>query len=561
MAFDGFVNRSIVNELNNTIIGGKIVKVYQPTKDEFIFTIYANNSKYNLNIDINSSNCRINLTNSKKDNPLTPPNFCMLLRKHLIGSKIKNVETKGLDRVVIFNLETFNELNDLINKKLIVELMGKHSNVILLNENNIIIDSARHIASDRNILPANPYMFSEDEKINLFEISCSEFIKMATENSKSFSSFLQNNFYGFSKCLINYIIKSIKLDTNNLFEEDYSKFYNYTIHLINDIDSLNIDCIDFEFDTKSDYVITSSKNTSDLKVNTFIDNYYTYKEKSENFESYRNNVLKLILGVLKKYEKRLCNINSKLKECDDMEKYKLYGELLTANLYKFNNNINIENIALENYYDNNNLVEIKLDKRYSPSANARRFYKKYNKLKNTLEIVSKQKDDTKKDLDYIESIIYSLNSANNINDVDDIYVEIQENILNNQTIQNTKNKKENKSVPISLTVDGYKIYVGRNNNQNDYLTFKLANKEDLWFHTENIHGSHVILKSENKKPSLDTISKVASIAAYYSKGRNSSKVNVQYTEVKNIKKPKNAKPGFVVFNHYKTILVEPKEKL
>ena len=561
MAFDGFVNRSIVNELNNTIIGGKIVKVYQPTKDEFIFTIYANNSKYNLNIDINSSNCRINLTNSKKDNPLTPPNFCMLLRKHLIGSKIKNVETKGLDRVVIFNLETFNELNDLINKKLIVELMGKHSNVILLNENNIIIDSARHIASDRNILPANPYMFSEDKKINLFEISCSEFVKMATENSKSFSSFLQNNFYGFSKCLINYIIKSIKLDTNNLFEEDYSKFYNYTIHLINDIDSLNIDCIDFEFDTKSDYVITSSKNTSDLKVNTFIDNYYTYKEKSENFESYRNNVLKLILGVLKKYEKRLCNINSKLKECDDMEKYKLYGELLTANLYKFNNNINIENIALENYYDNNNLVEIKLDKRYSPSVNARRFYKKYNKLKNTLEIVSKQKDDTKKDLDYIESIIYSLNSANTINDVDDIYVEIQENLLNKQLSKNTKNKKENKSVPISLTVDGYKIYVGRNNNQNDYLTFKLANKEDLWFHTENIHGSHVILKSENKEPSLDTISKVASIAAYYSKGRNSSKVNVQYTEVKNIKKPKNAKPGFVVFNHYKTILVEPKEKL
>ena len=561
MAFDGFVNKAIVNELNTSIKGGKIVKIYQPSKDEFIYTIYANGNKYNLYICINSSNCRINLTSTKKDNPLTPPNFCMVLRKHLIGSKIKSIETRGLDRLVIFHLETYNELNDLINKKLIIELMGKHSNVILLNENDIIIDSARHISSARNILPANPYSLPESSKINIYDLKSEDFLKKFKNSQSSFMKFVQNNFYGFSKTFINYVLDILKIEIQNITDYNIATFYEYIIRLSNNIDLLRIDCIDYSFNNKMDYVLISSENTSDLKVNTFIDNYYTYKEKSENFENYRNNVLKLILNILKKYEKRLSNINIKLKECNDMDKYKLYGELLTANLYRINNNINIESISLENYYDNNDLIEIKLDKRYSPSVNAKRFFKKYNKLKNTLEIVSKHKEDTKKELDYIESIIYSLNSANNLNDVDEIYLEIQENILNNQPVSKQKNKPENKSVPIALDIDGYNVFVGRNNKQNDYLTFKVANKEDLWFHTENIHGSHVILKlNKSKEITDDIISRVASIAAYYSKGRNSSKVNVQYTEVKNIKKPKNAKPGFVVFNHYKTIMVEPKEK-
>lgn len=561
MAFDGFINKAIINELNTSIINSKIVKIYQPNKDDFIFTIYANSNKYNLNICINSSNCRINLSNNKKDNPLMPPNFCMVLRKHLIGAKIRSIETKGLDRLVTFNLEAYNELNDLVYKKLVIELMGKHSNVILLNENNIIIDSARHITSDRNILPANPYVFPKSNKTNINTISSNEFIKMFKDDSIDFIKFISNNFYGFSKTFLNYIIEHLDIDLNNITDNQLIHFYEYICDLINNINLLNVECIDFEFNNKSDYVLVSSENASELKVNTFIDNYYTLKEKSEDFKNYRNNILKLLLNILGKYQKRLNNINSKLEECRDMDKYKLYGELLTANLYKLDNNSNLEQITLENYYNNNEPTKIKLNKKYSISVNAKRFYKKYNKLKNTLEIVSKQKEDTKKELDYIESIIYSLNSSNNINDVDDIYIEIQENLLNKQLSKNPKNKNENKSSPISLNVDGYTVLVGRNNKQNDYLTFKLAKKNDLWFHTENIHGSHVILKLDNNnEPTDEIISKVASIAAYYSKGRNSSKVNVQYTEVKNIKKPKNANPGFVVFNHYKTIMVEPKEK-
>ena len=437
--------------------------------------------------------------------------------------------------------------------------MGKHSNVILLNESDIIIDSARHIVSDRNILPANPYNFPEESKINIYDIDSKKFIKMFQNSSCNFINFIQNSFYGFSKSFINYILDLLKIDIHNITENNLFQFFQFIIRLSNNIDLLNIDCIDYTFNNKNDYVLVSSENPSELKINTFVDNYYTYKEKNENFANYRNNVLKLILNILKKYKKRLYNINSKLNECADMDNYKLYGELITANLYKLNNNSNIEAVTLDNYYDNSTPIEIKLDKRYSPSVNAKRFFKKYNKLKNTLEIVTKQKEDTKKELDYIDSIIYSLNSAKNLNDVDDIYLEIQENLLDTK-INSKKGKKKNeeKTSPLHLDIDGYNVYVGRTNKQNDYLTFKVANKEDLWFHTENIHGSHVILKLDNNKEVTDEIiSKVASIAAYYSKGRNSSKVNVQYTEVKNIKKPRNAKPGFVVFNRYNSLVVKP----
>lgn len=560
MAFDGFINKATINELNHIILDGKIVKIYAPNKDEFVFTIYANNNKYNLNLCINSSNCRINITSEKKRNPINPTGFCMLLRKHLIGAKIRKIETLGLDRLIIFHLETYNDLNDLINKKLLIELMGKHSNLILINENDIIIDSARHIVSERNILPANPYFFPKSNKIDINNINYNEFLELARNNSDNFISFITNTFTGFNKSHIYYIFKLLNIDTNNIKEKDYNKFYNYVTSLINNINLLKIDCTNFEFNNKKDYVLISSENASELKINTFIDNYYTLKEKIENFENYRNNVLKLILNLLKKYKKRLENINNKLEECGDMEKYKLYGELLTSNLYKINNNINIETINLENYYNNNEQIEIKLDKKYSPSINAKRFFKKYNKLKNTLEIVSLQKEETKKELDYIESIIYSLNSATSINEVDDIYLEIQENLLDKKIKTNKKIKnKNNEYTPIKYNIDGYEVYVGKNNKQNDYLTLKFSNKNDLWFHTKDIHGSHVILKIDNKNyPSNDTICKVASIAAYYSKAKDSSKVNVQYTEVKNIKKPKGAKPGFVIFSHYKTALVEPK---
>ena len=561
MAFDGFINKSTVSELHSVLIGGKVSKIFQPNKDEIVLNIYSNSSKYNLDININSAFCCLHLSSNKKSNPITPNSFCMLLRKHLISAKITDIETNGFDRIVNINFETYNELNDLISKKLIIELMGKHSNIILVNNDNIIIDSLRHISADRNILPANPYALPTSTKLNINETSLENFKNTLANSNKNLIDSISNTFYGFSKVFTSYIVSTLNLNNENFSTNDIEIFFNYIQKLILNIDTLHFKCEYYFFNNKKDYVLISSENVSNLDVNTFLDTYYTFKEENDNFENYRKNILKVILNILKKYEKKLLNINNKLEECNKMDEYKLYGELITSNLYRFNNNINIDSISLENYYDNNNLIDIKLDKKYSLSMNAKIFFKKYNKLKNTLKIVSEQKIQTRKEIEYLESIIYSLNTSSTIQEIDEIYLEIQENILNKRDMNNKKIDKKNDSLSsyLVLNIDGYEVLVGKNNKQNDFITFRVANKEDIWFHVKDNSGSHVLLrKKTNIDVSEELLRKCASIAAYYSKCKASSKVEVQYTTIKFIKKPKNSRPGFVTFSKYNSIMVEPK---
>lgn len=561
MAFDGFINKATVSELHSFLIGGKVSKIFQPNKDEIVINIYSNSSKYNLYININSAFCCLYLSSNKKSNPITPSSFCMLLRKHLISAKITDIETNGFDRIVTINFETYNELNDLISKKLIIELMGKHSNIILVNNDNIIIDSLRHISADRNILPANPYTLPASTKLNINETSLENFKNTVANSNKNLIDSISSTFYGFSKVFTSYIVSTLNLNNENFSTNDIKIFFNYIQKLILNIDTLHFKCEYYFFNNKKDYVLISSENISNLDVNTFLDTYYTFKEENDNFENYRKNILKVILNILKKYEKKLLNINNKLEDCNKMDEYKLYGELITSNLYRFNNNVNIDSISLENYYDNNNLIDIKLDKKYSLSMNAKLFFKKYNKLKNTLKIVSEQKIQTRKEIEYLESIIYSLNTSSTIKEIDEIYLEIQENILNKNDINNKKIDKKNDSLSsyLVLNIDGYEVLVGKNNKQNDFITFRVANKEDIWFHVKDNSGSHVLLrKKTNIDVSEELLRKCASIAAYYSKCKDSSKVEVQYTTIKFIKKPKNSRPGFVTFSKYNSIMVEPK---
>ena len=555
MAFDGICCKAIVSELNNLLIGGKINKIYEPNKNEIILDIY-NKKKFILNICIDSSNCRINLTNHLKENPKQAPNFCMLLRKYLTSSTIVSIDTYNLDRIVILTLENYNELNDLVKFKLIIELMGKHSNIILVNEKNIIIDSLRHIASSqalRTTLPANPYTFPSSDKLNLLELTKDEFIlKINEKNQKDLISICTNLFTGISKSFMTFTIKKLEIDNTNFINKDLEKLYEYIQNILS---YKNISCEEFELNNKKDFSIVSS--SSSLSVNSFIDEFYFNKENTETFIAYRNNVLKLILSLLTKSNKKLINIKEKLEECNEMDKYKLYGELITSNLYKINNNINIDSIELENYYDNNKLINIPLDKCISPSLNAKKFFKKYNKLKTTLEIVTKQQIKIQNEILYLESIVYALENSNTIEDVYQIHDEIEENLLGKTTnSKNNKIKNENlKLTPINL--DGFTVYVGKNNKQNDYITFKISDKNDLWFHVQGFHGSHILLKTNNKKidDNNQIILKCAKLAALHSKANNENKVAVDYTLIKNIKKPKGTKPGFVVFTNYKTIIV------
>lgn len=560
MAFDGIVTHSIVKELNNIIINGKINKIYQPTKNEVILDIY-NKKKFMLNICIDSSNCRINLTNHLKENPKQAPNFCMLLRKYLTNSKITTIDTYGLDRIVIITLENYNELNDLVNLKLIVELMGKHSNVILLNENNIIIDSLRRISSERasrNILPANPYVFPTSDKLDLLKISKNDFINeiiFRKNNENNLDKIISKLFTGISKTSIQYALNKLTINNINFTDEDIENLYCY---LKNIISNTNISCKEFDNNSKLDFALDI--DYSEVSINSFIDNFYYNKEVNETFINYRNNVSKLVLSLLSKYNKKLLNIQSKLKECEDMEKYKLYGELITSNLYKINNNINLESIELENYYDNNNLIKIELDKRYSPSLNAKMFFKKYNKLKSTLEIVNTQQIQINNEISYLDSIVYALEKSTDIENVYQIHEEIEENFLQ-KNIKNTVNKSETDCPKLySTIIDGFTVYIGKNNKQNDYITFKLSDKNDLWFHVQGFHGSHILLKTNNKtiEDNDPIIYKCAKLAVIHSKASNENKVAVDYTLIKNIKKPKGAKPGFVIFNKYNTIIIENK---
>ena len=566
MAFDGIVTKAISEELQN-LVSARIDKVYQPNKNTILLGLYLNGLHYLLNICIDSQNYRINLTTHPKNNPKVAPNFCMLLRKHLIGMHIKNFITNNLERIVIIDFEGFDELDDIICKRLIIELMGKHCNIILLNEENIIIDSLRHInneESSRAIIPHNKYVFPQTNKYNFLDCSNFEdFYKKLSIND------ISDVFNGISKSFINASKSYLNID--ELDKEGLKKLYDYIKGIVykTDCNLLQFNIID---SNKKDYFLveTNNKNNSPFHLNFFIDDFYYEKESNEEFKNYRNSILKMILEVLKKYKKRLLNIDEKLNECKDMDKYKLYGELITANLYKIKNE-NVKEIELDNYYTNEKII-IPLDYRYTPSINAKMFFKKYHKLKNALEIVATQKQETLKELDYIESIIYELEETASLDDVSEIFEEISENVIFKEKADNYKNKKkqkikktsltQNKTVsfnPLKYKIGTYTFLVGRNNKENEYLTLKYAKKTDLWFHTKDIHGSHGILQlNNNQLPNDNILLKCAEIIAYHSKAKLSSNVAVDFCEVKYVRKPNNSKLGQVIYSNNKTLYVNPK---
>lgn len=565
MAFDGIVTKAIASELQQ-LSGARIDKIFQPNSNNVILGFYLAGTNYALNICTNSPNYRIHLTTHPKPNPQVAPNFCMVLRKHLIGLHIKNIITNDLERIVTIEFEGFDDVDDIICKKLVVELMGKHCNIILIDDDNTIIDSLRHINnenSSRVVVPHIKYSYPEPTKQNFLECTNFDDFEKAvfSTGENEISVAISNIFNGISKNYIEFIID--KLGTSDLKE-----IYNYLEEVISKTEAQTLNFEQLE----RDYFLVPSDSNDNFGLNFFIDDFYYEKETNEDLKNYRNSILKLILATLKKYNKRLENINKRLQDCSDMDKYKLYGELITANLYRIKNE-NVTQIELENYYDNNNLITIRLDPAYTPAVNAKRFFKKYNKLKNALEIVGAQKEETVKELNYIESIVYELEVANTIEEVSDIFEEISENVIfkpQTDKYKKKKNAKVKKSSltknklqkfnPLKYTIDGFTLLVGRNNKENDYLTLKYARKNDLWFHTKDIHGSHAILllNNTNTSPSDEVLTKCAEITAFHSKARLSSNVPVDFCEVRFVKKPNGAKPGMVIYTNNSTLYVNPK---
>ena len=571
MAFDGFITKSIISELKQTIIGAKVNKVYEPTKNEIVLSLYNNGENYLLNLCANPEFCRIHLTNYSKPNPQNAYNFCMLLRKYLVGGRIYNISNYDLERTVEIQFECYNDLNDLVKRKLFIEIMSRQSNVILTNENNVIIDTLKHCDSSRDLLPAHEYTFMPITKHSFLSLnSFNEFLniyKKETESleSASLSKFFTNTFIGFSKPFIKENLEIMHISDNEYNNEDLEKIYNHIKEIISFMGTDKVTCKEIG---SKDYTLIANKITEDSEsINAFIDRFYFNKEQSTLFTNSRNNLLKIVSSSLKKTYKKLENINQKLKECDDMDKFRLYGELLTANLYKFDSNANIKEVTVDNYYNNNAPITIPLDISLSVQKNIEKYFKKYNKLKNALTIVSEQKKEAEKELDYIESIVFNLSNAKTVNDISGVYEEIAENVSTKKAIaKQEKNKNIKKKSPSEViefetqTIDGYTVYIGKNNMQNDYISLKLSNPNDIWFHTQKIHGSHVLLRnSENLE--IDEIPEnvlfnCAKLAKENSKASTSLNISVDYCYAKFVKKASGSRPGMVIYNNFKTIIVK-----
>lgn len=574
MSYDGFVTHSVVSELNETIINGKIDKIYQPEKDEIIIAVRTFNGSYRLLLSASASNARVHLTSVKRENPMTPPMLCMLMRKYLCGGTISNISQHGFDRVITIKIKSHNELGDECSYSLVTEIMGRHSNIILMDESNKIMDSAKHIdftvSAVRQILPGLIYSEppKQDKKI-ANNISLTEFMD-SVENLADdalMDKFLVNEFIGMSPLLAREIVYRFAGNTHitrneidpalfvvfvsDIFKKLCSNIYSPSLVLDSDKRPMAFSCIHLsQYDSAS--VVKENKS-----ISAVIDDYYETRSLRERMNRRSASLLKIIHNNIERCEKKLSIHNNNLIQAVNKDKYKIYGDLITANIYKIK--LGMKSIVVDNYYsDNYESIEIKLDETKSPSQNAQKYYKKYSKLK-TAEIYAKEQiEEAEKEKYYLESVAEALENAENSAELNEIRTELeQEGYI--KVINIKKKKNQIKSSPLCfVSSDGYEILVGRNNRQNDELTVRMAYSTDLWFHTKQIPGSHTIVRTRGESDIPEsTILEAAKLAAYHSKAKNSSQVPVDYTAIKNVKKPNGAKPGMVIYDHYNTVYVLP----
>lgn len=567
MAFDGIYLYSLVHDFKKSILNCKIDKINQPEKDEVILTLRKDRENIKLLISASSKFPRIHLTNISKPNPLQAPMFTMVMRKYLIGGRITNITQLNGDRIIQFHIESTDELGFNSKYILIVEIMGRHSNITLVRErDNKIMECIKHISSAINtyrvLYPGVNYIYPpSSNKLNPFDFSFNELDVYLETNKIVLDELLfTNTFTGIGKPLSRNLYKSFLQDNDTInnykifnffknFIENISNNFSYNIYKENDVFK-DFYCI--ELDIFNDKY---SKINFD-NPNILLDEFFTIKDKQDRLLSRSMDLQKLISTNIDRCNNKAKKLVNILKECSDKEKYKIYGDLLTSYIYMINKGQ--KEIKLLNFYNENEeeYICIQLDENKSPSENIQSFYKKYNKLKKSEESAVEQLEKNKDELQYLNSVLTNILNCENYIEIDDIKKELIETGYLRFRGNSKKNKKDKTSKPIHLvSSDGIDIYIGKNNIQNDYLTLKFANKNHLWLHTKNIPGSHVILCSDN--PSDEAIEEAAVLAAYYSKAKSSTKVPVDYTIVKNIKKPNGAKPGMVIYHTNYTIYTEP----
>ncbi len=579
MPFDGAVVKSLVHELNNKIISGKVDKVYQTEKDEIVLSIRSYKETSKLLISASSNYPRINLTKENKSNPQVPPSFCMLLRKHLIGAKVLSVTQPSLERVVEINFQCIDELGYSNQKSLVAEIMGRNSNIIFIDTNsNKIIDCIKHIDEDisslREVLPGISYIYPPAQgKLNTLTITAELFENSINEVSASISleKFFVRVFFGVSPSVSREIcylanldydldIKDLNLSqTKHLFSSFEAMIkdlktdtYNPTLFYKNN-EVYDFSC--FNLKTYSEYSYQCC-----LGISEAIELFYNERDKKDRLKQKTGDIRKVVSTKLDRCFKKIEKQSNEITESQNSEKYKIYGDLLTSNLHLMKKSDKF--IKVLNYYsEDQSYIEIPLDFQLSPSRNAQRYYRLYTKSKNALIMIKNQIEETNKEIYYLEAQLDNIEKCTDELEINEIRDELSEQgYLKKRKEKKQKNIKQSK--PSSyLSSSGFEIYVGKNNYQNDFLTLKMASSNDIWLHTKEIPGSHVIIKTNGNAVDDITLKEAANIASFFSKGKLSSKVPVDYTYKKYVKKPSGAKPGMVIYENHKTIYITPDESI
>ncbi len=571
MAYDALTLSVLTKEIATALTGGKINRIYQPEKDEIVLTIF-NKQTYRLLISANAGVNRIHLTDKTVDNPTVAPAFCMLLRKYLINAQINNIEQMPYERVLDFTLNNRNDLGYSKDMHLIFELTGKTSNIILTEENYTVLDSIKHLPTDmdskRIILNGAKYpFFQPQDKLLPFDINR---IKILLKTNLSpIRQLLVENLLGVSQTTVNEMTYGIdENDRDKAIDIVLKRIKEYEHKLLNPqpavlyVNGSMKEVLPFEYDSKKgEYRHYDTLNGAH-------DEYYFLTDKYKRFADKAKSVNTIVKNAVARTEKKLAIQKQSILEAQESDYNKKAGDLILANIYLIKQGA--DKVVVQDYYEADcPQITIALDKALNAQQNAQKYYKKYRKQKSTIEHNTKLVEENEKLLQYLITVQQSLNFCSDASDLNEIVRELTDcGIIKEKRAQNAKknsstSKARNEIVtkPLKYVIDGYTVYVGKNNIQNNYVTFKLARANDLWLHTHDVHSSHAVVINDSNQPLPpdDVIVKAAEIVAYYSQARNGTKVSVDYTQKYNVKKPNKAALGFVTYNTYYTVVVNPNE--
>ena len=568
MAFDGITLSCLVNELNNNILNGHISKIAQPEADELLLTIKSKSGQWRLLLSASASLPLVHFTENNKPSPITAPNFCMLLRKHISNGKIISITQPGLERVIFFKIEHLNEMGDLCTKTLVIELMGKYSNIIFLNDNNVIIDSIKRIPSSissvREVLPGKDYFIPETtNKLDPLTVDKAIFISNIKKAALPINKAIANSYTGISIFYANELCCEASLDadasTESLNDDNINALYDVFNSSMDKIkNGIFKPSIVYENNRPFEYAALELKsfekdNTKEYEsISLLLEEYYKEKALYTRIRQKSVDLRKIVDTILERDIKKYDLQIKQMKDTEKKDKYKVYGELINTYGYSVPNNSSSMNAL--NYYTNEEIT-IPLDPMITPLENAQKYFDKYNKLKRTKEALEKLTIEVKGEIDHLESLSNALDIAISEDDL----ISIKEEMTASGYIKRKSSDKKVKlkSKPFHyITKEGFHIYVGKNNLQNEDITFNLANGNDWWFHAKKIPGSHVIVKTEGKELPDSVYEDAARLAAYYSKAKGESRIEVDYVKRKEVKHPNGSKPGFVVYYTNYSMLID-----